>query len=206
MAHLGCVHCCLLLQVHPDLFILERLGFGGCHCSGGSSSLAFHLSGGSSLFVGLLLFSFSLNNFACGITEGAVMREQLQSASARQFGATSSCLSATKVQHTLLLPAFNKQLGFCHRLLRNFLHMRRPARVDAHLMRAREQASRCAAFSVHLDANAAKALTARLPPTPGKILQSMDESLIQCDSSQPDDARPMLGDVSRKPKCSPDEM
>ncbi len=105
---------------------------------------------------------------------------------------------AADVQHALLLPAFDKQLGFRHGLLRHFLYMRRPAWIDAHLKRVsiRDLAR------MQVPANT---LTARLPPTPGKILQSMEESLIQCDSSQPEDARPMLGDVSRKPKCSPDD-
>ncbi len=37
-------------------------------------------------------------------------------------------------------------------------------------------------------------------------MQSIDESLIQWDSSQPDEASPMLGHVSRNLKCSPETI
>jgi hypothetical protein len=52
---------------------------------------------------------------------------------------TSSRLSSTNIQHTLLLPAFNEQLSFGHCLLWHFLHMRRPPWIDADLINMRLQ-------------------------------------------------------------------
>ena len=47
----------------------------------------------------------------------------------------SSCSRAADIQHALLLPAFDEQLGLGHRFLRDLLHVGRPTGIDADLLK-----------------------------------------------------------------------